>query len=423
MSEKNAKGLLVLMLSVIILFSFAACGATELIGGDAASERNRKYVDITDAVAVTFKGFNGAGEATINPDWDYLNNVYDTSEIRTFVTEEAPSFGYDYYNYGDMVTFADFISFEFDREYSNLKNGDKVTVRVVEDSSLSDYGLNLEKVKDGLGIKFQETFEFTVSGLVDGVEVDLLSDLVQYVEYVTYHSAVACPAVNGYGFPKLVLPDTYSKECNGFYITVNSGRIRIVYNNENILTFSPVFLTPQGKESIITSDWHLKQGDVITLSCKGFESYLEKHGAFFKDTEIAVTVPALGEYVVSADSISSEELEKMKSDVYAHASDGAGSDESYEMISVYAGNIKPSSVKDNNSGFKLYFVVKRSLADFWNGGYIIKYRIYSIEDIVIKPDGTKDYVVGRYYSKEKRELADIENYLTVECDYNCTKIA
>lgn len=143
---------------------------------------NRKTtIDMKDYIQISYTGMNTVGDADIDVDWMSLDNKA-LADSGNFL--------------GDSILLESSIQVEA-TPTEDLSNGDTVTVTVTYD----------EGTAERLKLKFvNTTIDYTVSGLVDGVQTDVFADLAVTYEGIaprapwpsrttpTTASSRACPS-------------------------------------------------------------------------------------------------------------------------------------------------------------------------------------------------------------------------------------
>jgi hypothetical protein len=70
----------------------------------------------------------------------------------------------------------------------------------------------------------------------------------------------------------------------------------------------------------------------------------------------------------------------------------------------------------------MFFVVKESIADFWNGGYMANYKLQIVYNIQTKPDGTVAYEISPYGYKSFGSQEDLNAFINANERYAYTKL-
>ena len=436
MFKKNIKRAAFLLLVAVLIMSFAACGKNDqqsiedlsdeevegifesLYNDDDSYEKNTKTnnysfnifakdIDLSQYCSVTYSGLNGNAVANLNVNYDALDSLFTQDEMAKIFYkyyssfEDNPFTEESYYSYADEWSLSALLDFDLAEYYDGLSNGDNIVVNVSSDTDT----ITIDNIKKYFNINFNQSFIVTVEGIKDGIPVDILSDLEQYIVY---------EGANGGGFAVLNIPQGYTKEENGFYITENYGFVSIVFNNEEVVNFKP--------DIISENNGSLKQGDIIKLSAKSYENYMEQYGAVFSPAEKDVIVPNLGNYATDISQLTQANIQDIQEAVLKDCSEYAASDDIFEKLDVYTGTLKPTEVSHTKSTFALLCAVKESSVDFWNGGYSITYRLRSVNDIEIKPDGTLSYAIGETVYETFDTLEELQTYINIDCPYSCVKI-
>lgn len=416
MKTRIIKTISLVLVSILLLGCLAACssekvndfvGDIPVVGGLV-----RDKLNLEDYINITFDGHNGAGKANVSFNSVVANTLFDAEKINQLFKEstEYAMLPDEYVNkMASHCELSDIIDFDFITDRTGLSNGDVISVKVAVVQEFADSGVTLEDLKSILGVDFEEEFTYTVSGLKDGIAIDLLTDIEQYVTYT---------GANGGGQASFSLPDDYYKEVNGFYISKDDfGGISVVYNNEEIGTVSIY------QENSFAQN--LKEGDQIRfyIQSNSQASLAEKYNVFFAPSEIYVTVPDLGDYVTSASQLSDKQIDEMKQAVMDKYGD-QGWRKLTPLSNVYEATLKPQSVNQKKSTFAIFFAMKKtSYSAFGDVEYEV-YELYAVYNIAIKPDGTLIYDTPDLFEYESFDtMQELENYVSNNSgDYNFSKV-
>lgn len=416
MKNKLVKRIISVILVVILVMSTAACGSekvNEFVGDiPVVGGLVRDKLNLEDYINVTFDGYNGAGRAVIGFNTVAVSTLVDAEKINQLFkkTIEYGMLPDEYIN--KMVSYcelSDLIGFELTTEGTNLSNGDMFSVKVVVDQIFADSGVTLEELKSILGVDFDEEFTYTVTGLKDGIAIDVLTGIEQYITYI---------GANGGGQASFSLPDNYYKEVNGFYVSKKDfGGISIVYNNEEIGTVSIYQENPFAQ--------NLKKGDQIRfyIQSNSQASLAEKYNIFFAPSEIYVIVPDLGDYVTSASQLSDKQIGEMKQAILDDYDEPSWR-KLIPLTDVYAGTLKPQNVNEHKSPFAMFYVMREDSYDIFGEKESDDYQLFAIYDIAINPDGKLIYSATSSWNCESFDtMEELENYVSNNSgDYNFSKV-
>lgn len=352
----------------------------------------KKTINAEEYIAMEYGKYNGYSSPEIKVDYAALSKQIDAETFNEFVNTLSDELRWEIKMYDCM---ADVFDIELKEDYDNVSNGDKIIVEISIESYLEEEGLTLEKICNGLGIKFKNTeIEYTVSGLEEPKQViDIFEDIEQYIVYTGANG-------NGsIGYEQVNIPKDFSKQIGDVYLSKGSytNSIKIIYNNKNL-----------GEISYHIEGKKLSKGDVIEMTASGPVRALEDYGYVIAATRKNITVPDLGDYLTSAEQLTPTIIEAIKSKIY----DEEGID---SIDKLYYSTYKPGVECRFDS---TSFIVAMYYSDGWlfNG-----YRIVEIYDIIIKPDGR--IVVENY--KDGAGLYDtIEEAIDAldEARYNFTEI-
>ncbi|MBR6785823.1 MAG: hypothetical protein IKM25_06190 [Clostridia bacterium] len=242
---------------------------------------------------------------------------------------------------------------EFKEAYKYIRNGDVLTVVL---STYND-SYTVEDAVAAMGISIEKELSFTVEGLKQAKELDLMGDIEKYIVY---------SGANGNGTAKtdfesvtepIVLDGVlYLKHEKQSFNTYN---IKVIYENQEIATFGYYLEKERINDSGIRHyrAEELSEGDVYYAKIDNNELLraLVNLGYVPKETVREITVPDLGEYVTSKDELTAEDLEKIKQDFLAEISDDYPA---VEICSAHFATINPGEVCDTNEKTEIAFVIK-----------------------------------------------------------------
>lgn len=410
MCKKVSKSICLILAILTIVVFFTSCGNeknNESSQGnkpvEIGSSFGRNKIDLSKYITVSFESFNGYGKVDISEDIYDIVNAVDQIKMKEYITALDPQFAAEYYAFGDRVTLYELFDFIPRESYTRLSNGDKVIVDVVVDPMVSDYNLTLESISKDLEISFDTVFEYTVSGLKEGTAIDILSQLEKYIVY---------NGANGGAYASMEIPEDFSAEINGFYLTETYGTLSLIKDNVSVLNFH-VRVEPNK---------NVGEGDIIKIKMDDFNYLLEPYNAFFAELERDVMVPDLGDYITTSEQLTQAQISEIETAVYNHYVADNEFAEKIEMLGIYTGTLKPTEILETNSPFVLMYTVKTSEPDFWYGGYYERYFSHYIYDIIKNPDGTISYEIGGYYYADFGNNTELESYISDSGKYNFVKI-
>lgn len=385
--KKIIKKVIAIVLTLSTLLTLCSCGA---IG--------RTKVDIKDYVEVEFDGLNGYATASLNVDYDRLNDLV-AEDMQKFVSKitkdnsELLLFGlYDIGNY---------IKIDFKEEYHNLSNGDTVTVTVSpQEETLKLFGIDYKDVEKGLGIKFVDTeVSFKVEGLQDGTFVDLFEGIEEYIDYdgSVYETT---PVVDGEASPIINFPNGYTKQIGDLYLVQKVGYcnvLKVIYNNQTIaeIKYNRVYDTKNKEE------YYLDGGEEFVISVSGY-SDLEEYNFVCENSKTFV-VPALCTRVTSMEQISAKEIQQIKNDITTQCTEEKG--KVLEVKYLYYGTRKATSV----SGKANVVLAAVNIEDDLFGSR----GVYVWVDLLRTPEGklvVDAYSYGTAYEGIEEKINNDENY-------------
>lgn len=187
------------VLAVIILVIVIAVSATSKVS-------LKKYV----AEELEYSGLNGYGFV------ENADNLINWAALQSDISD----YKYDEYAYGSYAPIAGYITYEITSENNGtLSNGDKVvfTVKIAQDM--------LEEnpvYKKGISGGEEQKFEFTVSGLEEGVTIDVFDAVEGVVIDSTLNNAMTIKVKDNY-------VRDYGKD--GINVKTEDGKIRVYGDN------------------------------------------------------------------------------------------------------------------------------------------------------------------------------------------------
>lgn len=347
-----------------------------------------KSVSLEEGISVTFGPFNGYAEPDMEIDRDYLDTLVDEKAMDKYLdgllNEEFWGSGTDeYFSFGHLI------AFQYKESYSNLSNGDTVTVVAVASEELELLGETLESLQEGLNITFDKTeFTFTVEGLEDAQVLDVANIAKDYLHY---------EGANGGGSVYVEFPDeTVVYESDGFAVVQYDfycNYAKLMYNNEKLGALK-FYCEPNA---------NLTAGDTVRITVdyeKKSDTTVEDMG-YVLNRSTEVTVPDLGEYVTDFSQITAE----MKEDIMDAVEEELGN---RELEACYWGTAVVSAELDNpaEEGTTLLLL---GTGKGWFGS---TYQVYiSTDYLILQPDGTLSFELNfdRYgYVIDDYDFTEVE---------------
>lgn len=336
-------------------------------------------VDLDKLFDIDFGTYDGYATPTVSIDSDYL----DTLLVNEVVSEFANSstIAVKLLLWGGSNTWFDA---EFDENYENLENGDKVTVNLVLDEDFEDCGVTLADLEDGLHLNFQGgTKTYTVYGLEEAKNIiDIFEGIEQYINYSV--------GGNGNGSIDLsrsiIIPDDYSKQIGDLYFKKGDyycNVVKVIHNNTKIAEIS-----------YHISGENLSEGDIVEMTayCQ-YPSAITKLGYSIPTWTTNVVMPDFGDYLREQEQLTPDVLAKIKDEINADS-----------ISKIYYATYKPGVECEYES--TSFIVVIYYKSGWFSSGYYID----ELHDIILKPDGTIA-VESHYGSYADDTLERAENYL------------
>ncbi len=379
------KAILVVILITLTILIATSCGANdgkETIGNDNQNEAGQNSavtVDFAKLVNVDFGKYDGYSTPTATVNYDYLESLVLEDVMNSAFTEGYPYYVSDHiYKSGLSKLFYT----KFDKDYNNIKNGDKITVQLLLNSSFLEAGISISDVERELNIDINDfSKEYIVSGLEEPKNVvDLLADVEDFIVYDGADDKVTA---------SIVIPDNYSKQFGDIYVSGSVFSLNIIHENTKIGT---AWLEGDRED--------LKEGDTfdIYIDSNSFceeRQKLDELGYFVPTLRKTITVPDLGKYLTSADDITPEILNVIKETINTES-------EPDEICEILYGKYKPGiECRDKSTSFIVAIVKQKGMYIGYN------YGIDEMRDIIIKPDGSISctFKESKVHSKDTFEQA------------------
>lgn len=388
---KNSKFYLGIILIAIFAILMCSCTGSQNSNSDSDSIF-KKTIDAKEYITIDYGKYNGYSSPSIEVNYEAISAQIDAETFNNFVNTLPNELRWEMRMYDCM---ADVFDIEFKEYYDNVYNGDKITVEISVEPYLEKEGLTLDKICNGLGIKFKNTeIEYTVSGLEEPKYlIDIFEDIEQYIVYEGANG-------NGWiGYYQFEIPKDYLKQVGELYFSKGSytNSVKIIHNNIKI-----------GEISYYIDGEKLSKGDVIEITTSCPITALENLGYVVSATRKNTTVPDLGDYLTSADQLTPTIVEAIKSKIY----DEEGID---SIDKLYYSTYKPGVECSFDSTSFIVGIY------YYNSWLFKGYRIVEINDIIIKPDGTivvENYERGIAFYDTIEEATDALD----EARYNFTDI-
>lgn len=359
------KKVLILVLSLVFIFSLVACGG--------------ETVNLNDYLSVEFSGTNGDGNAMVvgfdEFEEDLMQKGDDVGLSELFVVESG-------------------VDYQLDKK-SDLTNGDKVTLTITVDEDIAKkYGVN---IKGGTEI-------FTVEGLPEKVyeEVDPFADIVCEFEGVSPFITCRLKYTNDFD----VYDDRYTVTCE--------RETDKYLQNGDVLTLKFTYDTEQAEKDCIK---YIPTEKTMTLD--GYDTCIQSWDELPNETINEIKTKAKEK--VSAALESGVYLNTNRHDPFAETK--------IEYVGNYFLNPKADPISDFWYGGKVYnysiLVFKANVKmKEWNGEEFDKdvYCAVYVNNMMLKSDGTFTYNTeelsydGVYYTVDELYNDKIADN---KVNYNC----
>ncbi len=382
----TVKKVIAVVLALSSLLALCSCSA------------GREKIDLEDYITIEFSKYNGYGTASIDVDEDAIENLIDYEKAKKFHSELAEGNNELALELAFIESYTDLFDIDFEEDYENLKNGDKV--KVIVTSELEELGYDLKDIEKGLGIKFKDTeITYKVEGLVDAKTLDVFEGIE---ECLTYTSMIYGQelAINGETKAEIFIPDDFERVVDGMYFVKGnySNSIKVIYNNTRI---------DELRFSVQGTYVNLSSGDKINVVVSG-GSALEELDYLIPEHIKEYTVPELAERLESKSQLNADRIAKIKSEATKYVQDELGGSNVYEL---YYYEIKPSS----DAKIKCGVVATGNYSGFFRSGYVL----VNIKPVIL-PDGTWTFEMS---SAGKMDLLEeIPEKCFDHANYTYTKI-
>lgn len=318
--KKYLKKVVAIILTISTLLTLCSCGTIGKIKVDA-----KEYIEIE------CNGLNGYATASLNVDYDGLNAVV-AENLQKFVSKMSDKQS-DFLLLG-LSDIRSYIVFDFKEEYSNLSNGDTVTVTIsAQDEILNYLGWDFDDVEKELGIKFVDTeISFKVEGLQDGTYINLFDGFEEYINYDgwVYETKII---VDGEATPVICLPEDFEKQVDDLYFVRarwSSYTLKVIRNNEHIADI---------EYCIDSSAKNLSSGDEFKITIRTSSKLAEMNYVY--DESKTFTVPTLSTRISSMEQLSAKDIQQIKNDIATQCNEEEA--KVLEVKYLYFGTRKPTS--------------------------------------------------------------------------------
>lgn len=366
------KSIIAFVMTLTLAFSLFSCSV------------GSKQIDLLDFLSITYSSFNEYATPHLNVDKDAIEEAISREKLEEYFSSVSKQ-KYDMYKaWGESVYFDDIFQIDFAEDYSNLSNGNTITVRIAPNEELSEVGETIKSIQKGLKISFKDTeIDIKVEGLIDAQKLDLFEDIEQYISFV---------GASGNGKIVFTHPDDYQRQIGGFYIKKVSKYFEIIYNNKKIGSFS-----------YKSENENLSSGtdtNIVLVLGTDTEKNLSTYGCVAKSTEYLVKTPNLGTYVNSLDDVTKEDLILLKNKFLAEHTN-------VNEISTYIATAKPDSVIKEKAKCKLILFAKVTHKNSWDSGSVTTTEYIELSEIIRKSDGSLEI---SYFNNRSTPLRwDINN--------------
>lgn len=378
--KKSIRNALALILCVVtVLLGLCSCSSEKKDGketeadsaavqNNAAAEENAavgtgKEISITDYVDVNYVSrssevqilYSGHVRPEIEVKYTELGNAIGKEGLKRYSinvlgnTEEEA----DYYvqSINEYTVKAAF-EIEMKEEYKCVKNGDKITLKVVPARD----NVTVEEIATAMGISIQEETDIIVTGLEEGLkEIDFIGDLDKYIVYSGANGD--CKAK--FDFSSVTEPIVIE---NKFYLNPTSNGFEIVHQNESLGSFGYFMrdLKDEDDEDYFSNATNLTEGDVLSVKITIGTNTADKLialGYIPAAYECEVTVPDRGEYIASKDQLTEADVNEIKQFV---TNELTAKYTDVEICSAHFATRKPGIACDANDKIRICVVYGRN---------------------------------------------------------------
>ena len=370
-----------------------------------------KKLSLNKYINVTYTGVNNkeedaySGYSTPRIEVDYLKLVEDIGKkgLKNFYigVKGADENEAEYFSQNiSESTGRTIFNIDLKEDYEYVKNGDEITVVIspVYDTYTVEDAVNV------MNISIEKEINITVSGLIETEEIDLMGELEKFIVYKGANGD--CEA--RFDYSKIETPYIVG---NVFYINKISNGFEVVYENEQIGTFSYSFkeTNENGKTNYFNNSTNLTEGDVltVTLNAQQLTYNLVKLGYAPKETTREIIVPDRGEYITSKDQLTAAEIEAIKQDIFTKLS------EKYtdiEISSAHFATINPGVSCEPEEKTEIHFV--------YGYNYMLSrlYCCYRVNGISKSKAGELEYEIASSYGYS-HSASEIESKLNSNYTY------
>lgn len=400
-SKKSIRNALAIVLCAItVILSLCSCSSDKK--GSKEAENNSSAVEtigkvkelhLDDYVDIEYKSmsssveklYSGYVEPEIVIDYEKLGNDIGTDGMKNYykiikglTDEEAQNNanGVGYYPASAIFTI------ELKESYQNLFNGDTVTVELNLQSSDS-----FEAAIAAMGISIEKEIDITVEGLENAKELDLMGSVESYLKYSGGNGDTTAEIdLSEVNDTAVLYDEIYVNIVHGF-----DDFYSVVYNNEEIGTFYYYVKNSKDEDNKILTSYatvkSLSNGDVLTVKlCSGDSLWVNllNLGYIPNEFEKEITVSGRGEYVKTKDELTSDDLEKIKQDVFETLC------KKYSDVEICSANfatIKPGEACELSEKTEIHFVCATTFISTRS------YSCYKVNGISRNESGELEYTL------------------------------
>ena len=389
---KSIKLIITVIILAAILLGTASCSA----GG--------KTINLQDFATVQFSSFDRHGKADLSVDYNAIMPKLDTQKAQKYFKKVCPEDAVLYRQFGDDANITTYLTIEFAQDYKNLANGDIVIVTAKPSDKMASANQTLEDVEKGLGIKIKDA-EFKVEGLATAKEVNIIKDINEWYVFSGTNSNGKLE-IKGEKNTKFQDGDLYFSTNN-----YNTYDIVVVHKNAQLGTIGLRVKDSYGEFK--TGQNNLTKGEIITIYlCGSGLTEMEKLGYVPTQTEFEITVPDLGNYITSKSKLTSEDINQMRTELQALASEKLNN---CKIVSSYFATINSGVACDKDRMIEYICCVEYNKTSGFGQGK--KYYWTSAYGIIKNDSGVIrfDTDMGSYgYSSENALVSSFNSDYTIE---------
>ena len=387
---------------LILILCLSACNGKNPGSGIGSTDPNAQVVDIFEKMDINPLGINNYGSLEV-----YVHeNTNESIDISEYIERVFGSWMNAPMNLISDGQWYDLFEIEVVGDNKNLSNGDEVILRVNIISALEEEGETVESALKALNIRLLKTeMKYTVSNLMDGVVIDLLGALDEYMEFT---------GANGNGYLSYTGLRDFVYENNGYYITpyafyaADYGyqyTFEMIYDNERI---SMLTLTIRGYGDF-------EEGETFAVEVSETQYVSSQERNYYIVERAEYTVPKMGNYIISRDDLNDQDINDIISYAKSEMIERYGEDRC-SIQGVYFATIKPS-VAINETYQRTAIIVVFEYVGFFDTNIlhleICSSEFYRNKDGVLSFPGDPSY--GYYHeSNDPNDLSDLNEDYTYE---------